>query len=79
MELMPLQIASALDIGVDDGNYAWVFLCFHSRGNIFIGAKPVFLDVDLKSFNMNVDLLEEKITEKTKAIIPVSLFGQPRL
>ncbi len=42
----------------------------------FLGAIPVFIDVDEKTFNMNPSLIEEKITSKTKAIIPVSLFGQ---
>ncbi len=42
----------------------------------FCGAKPVFVDVDEQTFNMNSDLLEGAITEKTKAIIPVHLYGQ---
>ncbi|HOP51182.1 MAG TPA: DegT/DnrJ/EryC1/StrS family aminotransferase [Ignavibacteriales bacterium] len=41
-----------------------------------LGAKPVFVDVDLKSFNIDTKKIEEKITSKTKAIIPVHLFGQ---
>ncbi|PIN98727.1 MAG: hypothetical protein COT90_02905 [Candidatus Diapherotrites archaeon CG10_big_fil_rev_8_21_14_0_10_31_34] len=40
------------------------------------GAKPVFVDAKEESFNMDPELLEEKITSKTKAIIPVHLFGQ---
>ncbi len=40
------------------------------------GAKPVFVDVQEDSFNMNPEKLEEKITDKTKAVIPVHLFGQ---
>ena len=42
-----------------------------------IGAKPVFVDIEPKYYNMDVDKIEEKITSKTKAIIPVHLFGQP--
>jgi dTDP-4-amino-4,6-dideoxygalactose transaminase len=42
----------------------------------FCGAKPVFVDVDEKSYNINPDLLEAAITPKTKAVIPVHLFGQ---
>ncbi|QOR61807.1 DegT/DnrJ/EryC1/StrS family aminotransferase [Sulfurovum sp. ST-21] len=42
-----------------------------------LGAKPVFVDIDEKSYNINVSKIEEKITPKTKAIIPVSLYGQP--
>lgn len=39
------------------------------------GAKPVFVDIDKRTFNINVDLIEEKITEKTKAIFPVHYAG----
>jgi dTDP-4-amino-4,6-dideoxygalactose transaminase len=42
----------------------------------FCGAKPVFVDVDEKTYNMNPNLIEDAITPKTKAIIPVHLFGQ---
>lgn len=41
------------------------------------GAKPVLVDIDPKTYNINPKLIEEKITEKTKAIIPVHLYGQP--
>ncbi|TKJ33558.1 MAG: erythromycin biosynthesis sensory transduction protein eryC1 [Planctomycetes bacterium B3_Pla] len=42
----------------------------------FCGAKPVFVDVDERTYNMNPDLLEDNITPRTKAIIPVHLYGQ---
>ncbi len=42
----------------------------------FLGAKPVFVDIDEKTYNIDATKIEEKITDKTKAIIPVSLFGQ---
>lgn len=41
------------------------------------GATPVFIDIDEKTHNMNPTLIEAAITKKTKAIIPVHLFGQP--
>ncbi|MEM5847376.1 MAG: DegT/DnrJ/EryC1/StrS family aminotransferase [Candidatus Aenigmatarchaeota archaeon] len=44
---------------------------------LYCGAKPVFVDVDERTFNINPSLIEEKITEKTKAILPVHLYGQP--
>lgn len=42
----------------------------------FLGAKPIFVDIDETSYNIDATKLEEKITSKTKAIIPVSLYGQ---
>ena len=42
----------------------------------YCGATPVFVDVDEKSYNMDPSLLEAAITPKTKAVIPVHLFGQ---
>jgi dTDP-4-amino-4,6-dideoxygalactose transaminase len=43
----------------------------------YTGATPVFVDIDPVSFTMDVTQLEAAITDKTKAIIPVSLYGQP--
>jgi len=43
----------------------------------FLGATPVFVDIDEKTYNIDPSKIEEKITPKTKAIIPVSLYGQP--
>ncbi|MFW6120636.1 MAG: DegT/DnrJ/EryC1/StrS family aminotransferase [Petrotogales bacterium] len=44
---------------------------------LFCAATPVFCDVDPKTFNIDVDKVETLITEKTKAIMPVHLYGQP--
>jgi dTDP-4-amino-4,6-dideoxygalactose transaminase len=41
------------------------------------GAKVVFVDIDPETYNMDVNQIESKITPKTKAIIPVHLYGQP--
>jgi dTDP-4-amino-4,6-dideoxygalactose transaminase len=43
----------------------------------YCGAKPVFVDVDALTYTMDPTLIEEAITSRTKAIIPVHLFGQP--
>jgi len=43
---------------------------------LLVGATPVFIDIEYDTFNMDATKLEAAITEKTKAIIPVSLFGQ---
>ena len=41
------------------------------------GAKPVFIDIEKDYFNIDTSKIEEKITSKTKAIIPVHIYGQP--
>ncbi len=43
----------------------------------FIGATPVFADIDEKTYNIDPVEIEKKITENTKAIMPVALYGQP--
>ncbi|WP_107930126.1 DegT/DnrJ/EryC1/StrS family aminotransferase [Campylobacter concisus] len=42
-----------------------------------LGAKPVFVDIDEKTYNIDANKIEAVITSKTKAILPVSLYGQP--
>ena len=42
---------------------------------LFVGAKPVFVDIDPKTFNMDVSRIKAVITTKTKAILPVHLYG----
>lgn len=42
----------------------------------YVGAKPVFVEPDINTFNINTNLIESSITKKTKAIIPVHLYGQ---
>jgi dTDP-4-amino-4,6-dideoxygalactose transaminase len=42
-----------------------------------VGAKPVFVDIDPATFNLDLDLLAAAITPRTKAIMPVHLFGKP--
>lgn len=44
---------------------------------LYVGAKPVFVDIDPKTYNINPEKIEEAITDKTKAIMPVHLYGQP--
>lgn len=44
---------------------------------LYVGAKPIFVDIEKESFNLDVKNIEKVITNKTKAIIPVHLYGQP--
>ena len=43
----------------------------------YLGAKPVFVDIDPRTFNLDVGQVEAAITERSRAVIPVHLFGQP--
>lgn len=43
----------------------------------YVGAKPVFVEPDIRTYNIDTDRMEDKITSKTKAVIPVHLYGQP--
>tara|TARA_B100001564_G_C20661745_1_gene681889 strand:+ start:502 stop:1608 length:1107 start_codon:yes stop_codon:yes gene_type:complete len=42
-----------------------------------VNATPIFVDIDKKSFNIDPKIIEEKITKRTKAIVPVHLYGNP--
>src|SRR5512142_856111 len=44
---------------------------------LYVGATPVYVDIDPESYNLDPSKLESDITPKTKAIIPVHLYGQP--
>lgn len=68
----------ALDIGKGDEVITVAFTFVATTESIeIVGATPVFVDIDKDTFNMNAKLIEEKITPKTKAIMPVHLYGQP--
>ena len=67
----------ALEVGPGDEvitvPYTWI-----STAEVIVltGATPVFVDVDVKTWNMNPELLEDAITGNTKAIMPVGIYGQ---
>lgn len=44
---------------------------------VFLGAKPVFVDIETDTYTIDVDCLRDEITKRTKAIIPVHLYGHP--
>lgn len=68
----------ALDIKPGDEVITTPFTFIATAETIaFLGATPVFVDIDKKTYNINAHLIEDKINSKTKAIIPVSLYGQP--
>ncbi len=68
----------AIDIQPDDEvittPFTWI-----STGEMIalLKAKPVFVDIEPDTYNIDANLIEAKITNKTKAIMPVSLYGQP--
>jgi len=68
----------ALDIGQGDEVITVAFTFIATVEAIsYVGATPVFVDINPETFNMDINELEKKITSKTKAIIPVHLYGQP--
>lgn len=73
-----MLILKALNIGIGDevivpsNTYIATALAV-----TYVGATPVFVEPDINTYNINPALIEEKITDKTKAIMPVHLYGQP--
>ena len=68
----------ALEIGPGDEVITTPFSFFSTVETILLlGAKPIFVDIDKSTYNIDPAKIEHAITKKTKAIIPVSLYGQP--
>ena len=66
--------------GVRPGDEVWLSdLTFAATANaaMYAGATPVFVDIDPRTYNIDVSGIEGKITPRTRAILPVHLYGQP--
>lgn len=75
-----VQMVASRCIGLKPGDevlvpaFTWISTANSAE---FLGAKAVFVDINLKTYDIDVNEIVEKITKKTKAIYPVNLFGLP--
>jgi len=71
-------VLAALGVGPGDEVITTPLSCIASANPIlFTGARPVFGDVDPETYNLEAEGIEKRITSRTKAILPVHLFGHP--
>lgn len=72
LALKALGISSGDEVIVPSNTYIATALAV-----TYVGAKPVFVEPDIRTFDVDPNRIEEAITSKTKAIMPVHLYGQP--
>lgn len=72
LPLKALNITSGDEVIVPSNTYIATALAV-----TYVGATPIFVEPDIRTYNIDPLKIEEKITERTKAIIPVHLYGQP--
>ncbi|GAP21750.1 DegT/DnrJ/EryC1/StrS family aminotransferase [Leptolinea tardivitalis] len=70
------MLANKIGAGDEVITSAFTFIA-SANSVIYAGGRPVFVDIDPKTFNIDADLIEAAITPKTKAILPIHLFGLP--
>lgn len=71
LSLLALDIGEGDEVLVPDFTFPAT-----AHATLYVGAKPRFIDVDLKTYNLDPERVKEQITERIKAIIPVHMFGQ---
>lgn len=71
LSLLALEVETGDEVILPPNNYIATALAVSN-----IGAKPVFVDIDERTYNINADKIEAAITDKTKAIVPIHSYGQ---